>query len=34
MLKGLITAFELAKDDEELYFDQKMKDNIAKIQKE
>lgn len=34
LLKGEITAFDLAKDDEELYFDQKTRDNIAKIQRE
>lgn len=34
MLNGEISPFDLAKDDEELYFDQKTKDNIAKIQRE
>ena len=34
MLNGEITPKELSNDDEELYFDQKTKDNIRKIQME
>jgi len=34
MLKGEITPKELSKDDEEIYFSQKTKDNIKRIQME
>lgn len=34
MLEGEITAKDLAEDDEELYFDQKTRDNIKRIQRE
>jgi hypothetical protein len=34
MLRGAITPRELSEDDEELYFDQKHRDNIQRIQQE
>ncbi len=34
MLSGDITPRDLSNDDEEMYFDQKTKDNIKKIQME
>lgn len=34
MIRGEISPKELANDDEELYFDQKTRDNIKRLQKE